>query len=74
MSDWMETAERVHEGDYIGECDNGDLWVQSRNPYIRRYLSSPWTPFDRKHPLHWLIYWRSWRASKVVWLERADRC
>lgn len=73
MSDchWMEDAEYVYEGDYIGECDNGDLWVRSRNPMIRLYLPERWERFDRRNPLHWLAYWRSRRAGRVVWLERA---
>lgn len=65
---WMEEAERVHEGDYIGEDDNGDLWVQ-RSVYVDGLPGDRWVRFNRRRLSHLLTYWRSKRAGRVVWLE-----
>lgn len=69
---WMENAERVTEGDYIGECDNGDLWAWKPNrtyAEARTFWAGRWVRFDRRNPRHLLVYWRSKRAGKVVMLE-----
>ena len=66
---WMEDAERVHDGPWIGEDDNGDLWVQTI-PHAREGQGRLWVRFNRWRPVHLLNYWLSKRAGCVVWLER----
>lgn len=68
---WMEDAERVHEGNYIGECDNGDLWVRWY-PFAGVVPGELWHRFSCWNLQHWLVYWRSRRAGRVVSLERAS--
>lgn len=68
---WMEDAERVWDGPFIGECDNGDLWVQTL-PAVRKSEGRTWRRFNPWRPLDLLTYWRSRRAGRVVWLERAS--
>lgn len=68
----MEEAERVNEGVYIGECDKGDLWVETMPP-APWWQTSYYRRFNAWSPIHLYVYWRSRRARKVLWLERASR-
>lgn len=63
---WMEDAERVYLGNYIGECDHGRLWVEVAPVW---WWTVGWRRFSRWNLRHLWIYWRSRRAGRVVWLE-----
>ncbi|UUW88373.1 hypothetical protein [Pimelobacter simplex] len=65
---WMEDAERVCEGNYLGEDDNGVLWVQ-RDIYVGDLRGDEWERFNARRLSHLWTYWRSRRAGRVVWLE-----
>ena len=65
---WTEDAERVYEGDYLGECDMGCWWVRAHDEATG---VEGWVHFSRRNLRHWLVYWRSRRANRLVWLERS---